>query len=198
MDKNDKQTKSVWTDIAKIWGRIAGVIAAVGVLATFITKVFNTSPELTYSLCAALGAILLIISFYVDKQTQYLHEEIIQYEQQARKDFTEAMHKTKDEIIKVKQDSNIKIDQLNQNVDKILELSKETRKDNVRIQLLMIMSHQPDNIDTILKIAEKYFIKLKGDWYMTNEFSKWANEHKVTIPTPLYSIINNNSEHEED
>jgi ATP-dependent exoDNAse (exonuclease V) alpha subunit len=73
------------------------------------------------------------------------------------------MHKTKDEIIKVKQDSNAKVDQLNQTVDKILELSKETRKDNVRIQLLMIMNHQPDNIDTILKIAEKYFIKLKGD-----------------------------------
>ena len=50
-DKSDK-TKSVWSDISKVWGRIAGVIAAVGVSATFIVKVFNTSPELTYSLFA--------------------------------------------------------------------------------------------------------------------------------------------------
>ena len=197
MDKDNQQTKSVWTDIAKIWGRIAGVIAAVGILATFITKIFKTSPELTYILCSGLGAIILIISFYVDKQTQYLHEEIIRYEQQARKDFTEAMHKTRDEMMKMKQDTKDRIDQLNTNIDEILELSKETRKDNIRIQLLMIMEHQPENVDTILKIAEKYFIKLKGDWYMTNEFSKWAKEHNVTIPAHLYDVIDNNNNHEE-
>jgi carbonic anhydrase len=126
-----------------------------------------------------------------------LHEEIIQYEQQARKDFTDAMHKTKDEMIKMKQDTNQRVDQLSQNIDKILELSKETRKDNIRIQLLMIMEHQPENVDTILKIAEKYFIKLKGDWYMTNEFSKWAKEHNVTIPAHLYDVIDSNNHEEE-
>jgi carbonic anhydrase len=106
------------------------------------------------------------------------------------------MNKTKDEMIKMKQDTNQRVDQLSQNIDKILELSKETRKDNIRIQLLMIMEHQPENVDTILKIAEKYFIKLKGDWYMTNEFSKWAKEHNVTIPAHLYDVIDNNN-HEE-
>ena len=197
MENKETKPKSVWNDISRIWGRIAAVIAAVGVSATCITKIFNTSPELTYSVFAALGLILLIISFYVDKQTQYLHEEIVQYEQQARNDFTDAMHKTKDEMTKMKQDTNQRVDQLSQNIDKILELSKETRKDNVRIQLLMIMEHQPENVDTILKIAEKYFIKLKGDWYMTNEFSKWAKEHNVTIPAHLYDVIDNNNNHEE-
>ena len=47
--------KSVWNDITKIWGRIAGVIAAVGVAATAIVKIFNTPPELTYIIFAALG-----------------------------------------------------------------------------------------------------------------------------------------------
>lgn len=190
MDKNDKQIKSVWTDIAKIWGRIAGVIAAVGVLATFITKVFNTSPELTYSLCAALGAILLIISFYVDQQTSYIHQEIVDYEAKARKDFVEIMLKARQETLDMKEDSNNKIQQLSTGLDKVLKVSEETRKDTVRIQLLMILKHQPDNIDTILKIAELYFVKLRGDWYMTTVFNQWAKEHDITLPLNIYQAIN--------
>lgn len=185
MNENEVKPKSVWTDISKTWGRIAGVIAAVGVAATFVTKVLNTSPEMTYSIFAALGILLLVISFYVDKQTLYLHEEILHYEGQARKDFAEAIHKDREQMMNMKKDNNEKIEQINNNIDKLLALSKETRKDTVRIQLLMVMSHQPQNVDTILKLAEMYFVKLKGDWYMTNEFGKWAKEHDVTVPANI-------------
>ena len=54
----------------------------------------------------------------------------------------------------------------------------------------MVMSHQPNNVDTILKLAEQYFVKLRGDWYMTNEFGKWAKEHDVTIPTNIIKAMN--------
>ena len=185
MNENEVKPKSVWNDISKTWGRIAGVIAAVGVAATFVTKVLHTSPEMTYSIFAALGILLLVISFYVDKQTLYLHEEILHYEGKARKDFTEAIHKDRELMMDIKKDTNDKIKQINDNVDKLLTLSKETRKDTVRIQLLMLISHQPQNVDTILKLAEMYFVKLKGDWYMTNEFGKWAKEHNVTVPANI-------------
>ena len=33
---------------------------------------------------------------------------------------------------------------------------------------------QPDEQTEILKIAEHYFVKLKGNWYMTSVFSKWC------------------------
>lgn len=197
-DKDDKQIKSVWTDIAKTWGRIAAVIAAIGVLATFITKVFNTSPELTYGLCAASGAILLIISFYVDRQTVYTHQEIVEYEAKARKDFIEIMQKARQQTLDMKDDSNNKIKQLTDGMDKVLKISEETRKDTVRIQLLMILKHQPDNIDTILKIAELYFVKLHGDWYMTNVFTKWAKEHDVIIPNSIYQALDDDTHKKSD
>lgn len=192
MDDKENKPKSVWTDISKTWGRIAAVLAAVGGVATFVTKVFNTSPELTYSVFAALGIMLLIISFYVDKQTLYLHEEIILYEQRARKDFFEAIQKDRQEMANIKKESNERAEKLDTTMDKVLAVTEETRKDTVRIQLLMILSHQPENTDTILKLAEKYFIDLDGDWYMTNVFGKWAKEHDITIPVNILQAMGNN------
>lgn len=189
MEDKDKGPKSVWTDISKTWGRIAAVIVAVGVSATFVTKVFNTSTELTYSVFAALGVMLLIISFYVDKTANYLHNEIIAYEQQARKDFIKAIHEDRDQMTKIKEESNGKIQDLTENINKILSVSEDTRKDTVRIQLLMVLSHQPENVDTIFKLAETYFVGLQGDWYMTNEFVKWANERNIIIPPNIFKSM---------
>ena len=198
MEDKTNKIKSVWNDIAKTWGRIAGVLAAVGLVATAVVKIFNAPPELTYSLFAALGLILLIISFYVDKQTEYTYQEIVAYEHKARADFTKNIKETKQQMLDMKEDSNKKIDTLTKNVEKVLKISKETRQDTIRIQLLMIMEHQPDNIDTIIKLAEKYFIELKGDWYMTNEFNKWEKAHDVIVPANIYKAIDGNHEEKEE
>lgn len=184
--------KSVWNDITKIWGRIAGVIAAVGVAATAIVKIFNTPPELTYIIFAALGLILLIISFYVDKQTEYTHQEIVAYEQKARKDFTEVIERQKTMSDEYRSDTERRIQHFTDSVAQLVETTQETRRDTLRIQLLMIMQSQPDNIDTILKLAEAYFVTLGGDWYMTSEFNKWAKAHEVTIPSHIDKAIDNN------
>lgn len=187
-----KEPKSVWNDISKSWKRVAAVITAVGVIATFITKIFNTPPELTYSIFTALGIILLIISFYVDRQSVYIHEEVVNYEKKARADFIEVMQKARQQTIDMKEDSNKKINDLAGDIKTLLKVSGETRRDTVRIQLFMIMHNNPDNIDTILKMAEMYFVDLKGDWYMTNEFNKWAKHHDVIVPTNIYDAMKNN------
>lgn len=199
MKEENMNTKSAWSDVTRIWGRIAGVIAAVGILATFITKVFSTSPELTYSVFAALGIILLIISFYVDKQTEYTHQEILRYERKAREDFTNAMQEQRKMQEEYKKDSDERIDSFRKGMKELIETTKETRKDTLRIQLLMILEQQPENIDTILKLAETYFVELHGDWYMSSEFNKWAKKHDIMVPNHIYQAIdethnNNNNE----
>lgn len=50
-----------------------------------------------------------------------------------------------------------------------------------RIQLMNLMQNDPKNRDTILREAEHYFIELKGDGYMANEFSKWASTNGFDI-----------------
>lgn len=57
--------------------------------------------------------------------------------------------------------------------DKLITLEK----DGLRTQLLLLILLQPDEQTEILKIAEHYFVKLKGNWYMTGLFSKWCDAH---------------------
>lgn len=56
---------------------------------------------------------------------------------------------------------------------------KKLEKDGLRTQLLLLILLQPDEQTEILKIAEHYFVKLKGNWYMTNVFAKWCDNHDL-------------------
>ena len=65
----------------------------------------------------------------------------------------------------------------------------DIRKDTLRIQLSQYIKDQPDNVDTILKLAETYFVQLHGDWYMTSEFSKWAENQGIKVPSIIQKTI---------
>ena len=58
--------------------------------------------------------------------------------------------------------------------DDIKGTLKKLEKDGLRTQLLLLLLLQPDEETEILKIAQHYFVKLKGNWYMTSMFSKWC------------------------
>lgn len=68
---------------------------------------------------------------------------------------------------------------------------REIRLDTTRTQMIMLMEHQPQNHDTILKIAERYFCVLKGDWYCTSLFKEWAKKEKIEIPNTIYQATKN-------
>ena len=57
--------------------------------------------------------------------------------------------------------------------DKLITLEK----DGLRTQLLLLILMQPEEQTEILKIAEHYFVKLKGNWYMTSLFDKWIEKN---------------------
>lgn len=72
-----------------------------------------------------------------------------------------------------------------ENLDLHVEL-REIRLDTTRTQLIMLMEHQPHNYDTIIKVAERYFCQLRGDWYMTSLFKDWAKREGIEIPSQIY------------
>lgn len=172
-------SKSTWDDISRIWKRIAAVIAAIGVISTFIINVFKAPTDKVLIITTGTGLILLLISFYVDKQTQYIREEISQVKKSSDENLANHV-----------KDSNQIISGFTDTLAEIKRTGEDTRKDTLRIQLLMILKDQPENKDTILKLAETYFVKLKGDWYMTNEFNQWAKSHNVIVPVEIFTAIN--------
>ena len=54
---------------------------------------------------------------------------------------------------------------------------KKLEKDGLRTQLLLLILMKPEEVSEILTIAQRYFVDLKGNWYMTSIFAKWCDEH---------------------
>ena len=69
----------------------------------------------------------------------------------------------------------------NDKLDKLSAQIDDMKLDNTRTQLLMMISDFPENKSEILKIAQYYFGDLKGDWYATDVFTKWAAAHGVNV-----------------
>ena len=174
-----KEEKSAWDDISRVWKRIAAVFAGCGALAAFLVNGFGFPMDKTILYVSVLGVMLLLVSFYVDKQTKYIREEI----KASKKD-------NDDRLIEHTKESARVVDSINTTLTELKDVTLDTRKDTLRIQLLMIMRDQPENTDTILKLAETYFVKLKGDWYMTVEFMKWAKANDIMIPDEVFKCLN--------
>lgn len=69
----------------------------------------------------------------------------------------------------------------NEKLDAISSQISGLEMDSARSQLLVLMSDYPDNESEILKVADYYFNNLKGDWYMTDLFSKWAESRDINV-----------------
>lgn len=66
----------------------------------------------------------------------------------------------------------------------ISDFREETKADSdrheqalTRVELTILMEHDPDNIVAIEKMAKYYFQELKGDLYMTQKVSDWCAAH---------------------
>lgn len=80
-------------------------------------------------------------------------------------------------VTQVNAGTNAKIDALSNKLEDI-------QLDTTRNQLLILMEHD-ENSEEVLKVAKYYFQELKGDWYMTSLFERWAEKHGVDAKTLL-------------
>lgn len=80
--------------------------------------------------------------------------------------------KKDDELIK-------RLDAFEENTNSKLN---KNEKDNVRTQLLVLMSDYPERLDEIMIAAHHYFVDLKANWYLTAIFKDWLKEKGIEIP----------------
>lgn len=57
-----------------------------------------------------------------------------------------------------------------------------SERDTCRIQMLIMMTHYPNETSQIMKLAQHYFGDLQGDWYMTGVFNKWLVDNNIGKP----------------
>lgn len=155
-------------DIKTLRNWVLGVIGFASTVATFLIQVFHFRTEPTVAAVLGFSLLMLLVVFLINR-TENRMTVIV-----------------KDHIDENNQIFNSFTERLNSIDDNLLEI----KKSNIRIELYDEMRFNPENIDTILKIAEKYFPSrekggLGGDWYMTNKFLDWAEKKNVKLPPSL-------------
>lgn len=148
---------SVLDNVKGIKAWVMGVIAFDAAVTTLLVNIFNVDAVKTTIATTATTIVALALVWLIYKAEENSRKELQQHIQ----------------------DSN----HLQEEIKECMSINKQQlldiRKDTLRIQLSQYMKDQPSNIDTILKLAETYFVELQGDWYMTSEFSKWAEKNNV-------------------
>ena len=74
-----------------------------------------------------------------------------------------------------------KINEVSQSLSALKERTHLSELSDSRTQLLILINHYRDNHYAILKEAENYFCTLKGDSWMIEILTKWAEEENVNI-----------------
>ena len=146
------------------------IIGAIGFDASvtgLLISTFNVDPVKTTIATTATTLVALVIIWLIyrsESRTRNELQEHIKASNELREELKECMVDNK-------------------------KMMTDIRRDTLRIQLSQYMKDQPENIDTIIKIAEEYFVHLKGDWYATSEFRKWAKAHDIEGPQIITTAI---------
>ena len=75
-------------------------------------------------------------------------------------------------------------------LDSIDNVLLDIQRSTLRTEICNEMARHPDNHDTILKMAEKYFGKraqggLEANWYMSSKFLDWAEKEEIKLPPSI-------------
>lgn len=66
--------------------------------------------------------------------------------------------------------------------DAIIVSQGELEKSETRTQLMVLIRDYPDQDTDILRLAQKYFVEMDGNFVMTDIFVKWCKANGVTVP----------------
>ena len=157
---------SVFSDVkeAKAW--IVGAIAFDTAVTTLLVTIFEvdlvkTTIATTATTIVALAIILLI------------------YKSEAR-----SRQALQDHI----EEANTLTGEIKSGMGEIKTMLKENGKSTLRLEITQEIDRSPHNHDTILKMGEKYFCEMDGDWYMTNKFLDWVEKENIHLPPSLMGL----------
>ena len=159
--------KTAWEQLSASWKRIAAVIAAVSTVVALVCSVMPWEADKVTAVGMLGGLLILFIGWAIDRQQEYVDEIMESHIKEADK-------KTKE---------------LQDGIVALQKVADATRLDTLRIQLFQYMQYQPDNVDTILKIAETYFCGKGGNWVMETEFLKWSKRRGIDVPSDILAAI---------
>ena len=77
-------------------------------------------------------------------------------------------------VTEINSSTNARVDTLEEKID---DNYVKDELATTRLELMVLMEHDPDNVIEIEKLAKHYFSDLNGNSYLTSVFSRWCREH---------------------
>lgn len=74
---------------------------------------------------------------------------------------------------------NLDLAHIREKLDKIDDKCDRNERATTRLQLIFLIDSQPNNRDTILQTAQRYFIELNGNGEAWAVFNEWAIKNKL-------------------
>lgn len=141
------------------------------------------SPIIITIICAFLGSagLFSFITFLVqrhDNKKDIIGEMREEHERDIKKLHEERV--AADETLRLERDELIK--ETHEILSEIREQTLRNERDNVRMQLLLLMADYPDDVSELMHCAEHYFKELEGNWYATPLFVKYLREKGIAAP----------------
>ena len=72
--------------------------------------------------------------------------------------------------------------EIRKDIKELKQFSKDERLDLLRIQLMTLTHIHPENVVEIMEVAEEYFMKYNGDWYMSSLFKEYLENQGMEVP----------------
>lgn len=157
---------TVFDNVKELKGWIAGAIGFDATVTGLLVAVFQVDAVKTTIATTATTIVALAIVFLI-------------YRSEAR---------SRSELRSHIDEANGLVKNLTNGIDELKEIVKDTAKSTLRLEINEEMAKNPHNHDTILKMGEKYFCEMDGDWYMTNRFLDWAEKENVHLPPSLIGL----------
>lgn len=156
-------------DLKMLRNYLLGTIAFTTAVSTLLIQVFHLRSEPTLICVGGVGILFLVITFLIGKSENRQKAALLEHQKDAKQIVVN----------------------LGKNIEEMKDLIQDSRMSALRIEMNSEINFHPENHDTILKYAYKYFEELKGDWVETEIFATWMENEKtagrpVNLPSHLF------------
>lgn len=164
--------KNAIDDIKTLRNWVIGIAGFATTISAILIQVFHFRAEPTITAVVGFACALILIVFLIQR--------------------------SEDRTSKMLQDhigtSDKRMDEISNTLNEIKDITIGNQMASLRIEMGNEIKRRPENHDTILKLAEKYFIELGGNWVATDTFFEWAEREKeagrvVYMPSALMNNI---------
>lgn len=164
----DKRSKAAFRDLKIIKDYILGTVAFAAAVSAFFVNVLHFKTETTTGVVAVLSIMFLAVVCLINR----------------------AEERQKAETDKIRLENIETRKQHEADIQYLKKMALENQRSALRTEMDNEMYRRPENHDTIIKYAYRYFVELDSDWVETEKFEAWKEAEekagrKVHLPNEL-------------